>query len=175
MFEGVDHAVIATLRQMAAISRSVAPAARTVRLGTSEVLVLPNLDAVDDERLDALLEHPAVRTLSADQLVTSVATGTPAMAVPANTFQTYQAIGNAEDVSDRIFNITPFDTPMTTLAGNGKAEATFTEWQTETLLAVNSNNAVIEGDDAANTAVQPTVRVGNYLQISERTDRKSVV
>lgn len=91
------------------------------------------------------------------------------MAVPANTFQTYQAIGNAEDVSDRIFNITPFDTPMTTLAGNGKAEATFTEWQTETLLAVNSNNAVIEGDDAANTAVQPTVRVGNYLQISERT------
>jgi serine protease AprX len=58
-------------------------AVRTVRLGTSEVLVLPNLDAVDDERLDALLEHPAVRTLSADQLVTSVATGTPAMAVPA--------------------------------------------------------------------------------------------
>jgi Family of unknown function (DUF5309) len=89
--------------------------------------------------------------------------------VPANTYQTYQAIGNAEDVSDRIFNITPFDTPLLTLAGNGKADATFTEWQTETLLAVNANNAVIEGDDASNTAVQSTVRVGNYLQISERT------
>lgn len=30
------------------------------------------------------------------------------MAVPTNTFQTYQAIGNSEDVSDRIFNITPY-------------------------------------------------------------------
>ncbi len=49
---------------------------RTVRLGMSEVLVLPDLDAVDDERLDAVLEHPAVRTLSADPLVSAVATGT---------------------------------------------------------------------------------------------------
>jgi hypothetical protein len=90
-------------------------------------------------------------------------------AVPANTYQTYQSIGNAEDVTNRIFNITPFDTPLMTLAGQEKAEATYTEFQTETLLAVNSGNAVIEGDDASNTAVQPTVRVGNYLQISERT------
>lgn len=91
------------------------------------------------------------------------------MAVPANTFQSYQAIGNAEDVSDRIYNITPFDTPLMTLAGKGKAEATYTEWQTESLPTVNSSNAVIEGDDAANTAVTPTARVGNWLQISERT------
>ncbi|TWG33210.1 subtilase family protein [Acidovorax delafieldii] len=56
---------------------------RTVRLGMSEVLVLPDLDAVDDERLDAVLEHPAVRTLSADPLVSAVATGTPATAIPA--------------------------------------------------------------------------------------------
>lgn len=98
-----------------------------------------------------------------------VRTGAVFCAVPSNTYQTYAAIGNAEDVSDRIFNITPFDTPMLTLAGNGKAEATFTEWQTETLLSVNGANAVIEGDDAANTAVQATARVGNYLQISEKT------
>lgn len=91
------------------------------------------------------------------------------LAVPTNTYQTYQAIGNSEDVSNRIFNITPFDTPGITLAGVASAEATFTEWQTETLLSVNGANAVIEGDDASNTAVSPTVRVGNYLQISERT------
>jgi hypothetical protein len=91
------------------------------------------------------------------------------MAVPANTFQTYQAIGNAEDVSDRIYNITPFDTPFMTLAGKGSAEATYTEWQTEALPSVNSSNAVIEGDDAANTAVTATARPGNWLQISERT------
>ena len=91
------------------------------------------------------------------------------MAVPANTYQTYQSIGNAEDVSDRIHNITPYDTPLMALAGRGEAEATYTEWQTEALPAVNSNNAVIEGDDAANTAVTPTARVGNHIQISERT------
>lgn len=91
------------------------------------------------------------------------------LAVPSNTYQTYQSVGNAEDVSNRIFNITPFDTPALTLGGTANAEATFTEWQTEVLLAVNGANAVIEGDDASNTAVQPTVRVGNYLQISERT------
>jgi serine protease AprX len=56
---------------------------QTVRLAMSEVLVLPNLDAVDDDRLDTLLEHPAVRTLSADPLVNPVATGMPAMAMPA--------------------------------------------------------------------------------------------
>ena len=89
--------------------------------------------------------------------------------VPASTYQTYQSVGNAEDVSDRIFNITPFDTPLITLAGTGKAEATYTEWQTELLLDPLLTNAVIEGDDAANTAVRATSRIGNYLQISERT------
>ncbi|TXH90333.1 MAG: S8 family peptidase [Rhodoferax sp.] len=55
---------------------------RTITLGMSEVILLPNLDAVSDERLDDLLDHPAVRTLSADQLVGPVATGQPAMVIP---------------------------------------------------------------------------------------------
>lgn len=59
-------------------------AVRTVRLGFSEVLVLPNLDTVSDESLVALLEHPAVRTLSADQLVSPVTIGTPTISVPAS-------------------------------------------------------------------------------------------
>lgn len=91
------------------------------------------------------------------------------MAVPASTYQSYQSIGNAEDVSDRIHNITPYDTPLMTLAGRGDADATYTEWQIEALPAVNPNNAVIEGDDAVNTAITPTARVGNWLQISEKT------
>lgn len=91
------------------------------------------------------------------------------MAVPTNTFQTYQAIGNREDLSNDIYNITPYDTPMTTLAKKGSAEAMYTEWQTEALAAVNSGNAVIEGDDATNTALTPTVRVGNYIQTMEKT------
>lgn len=91
------------------------------------------------------------------------------MAVPSDTYQTFQSIGNAEDVSERIFNITPYDTPLITLAGADDAEATYTEWQEESLPAVNGSNAVVEGDNATNTAVTPTVRVGNWLQTSERT------
>jgi hypothetical protein len=56
-----------------------------------------------------------------------------------------------------------------TLAGKGTAEATYTEWLTEALPAVNSGNAVIEGDDAVNTAVTAPTRPGNWLQTSERT------
>lgn len=56
-------------------------AVRTITLGKSEVIVLPNLDAVNDERLDVLLEHPAVRTMSADQLVLPAATGKPALLI----------------------------------------------------------------------------------------------
>ena len=91
------------------------------------------------------------------------------MAVVADTFQTYQSIGNAEDVSDRIFNITPYDTPLITLAGSGTAEAKYTEWQTEALPTVNSANAVEEGYTAVLTAVTPTARVGNYIQTSQKT------
>lgn len=57
-------------------------AVRTITLGKSEVILLPNLDAVNEERLNVLLEHPAVRTMCADQLVMPVATGTPAMVIP---------------------------------------------------------------------------------------------
>jgi hypothetical protein len=91
------------------------------------------------------------------------------MAVPANTFQTMQSIGNAEDVSDRIYNITPFDTPFMSLAGKGSMDATLTQWQTEALASVNLSNAVIEGDDAANTAVTTTAMAVNSAQTSEKT------
>lgn len=55
---------------------------RTVTLGQSKITVLTNLDAISDERLDELLEHPAVRTLTADSLASPVATGR-AMQIPA--------------------------------------------------------------------------------------------
>lgn len=91
------------------------------------------------------------------------------MAVPVNTFQTYQSVGNAEDVDDIISNIDPYETPFMSMARKDKAESTYTETQTENLRAVNLNNAVIEGNDAVNSPITPTVRVGNWLQISEQT------
>ena len=42
------------------------------------------------------------------------------MAIVANTFQTYTAIGNREDLSDIIYNISPTDTPFMSSIGKEK-------------------------------------------------------
>lgn len=91
------------------------------------------------------------------------------MTVPTNTLQTYQSSYNAEDVSNIIMNISPVDTPLLTMAKKGTAEATYTEWPIESLSAVDSANANIEGDDATiDTSSTPT-RVGNYTQLLDKT------
>ena len=92
------------------------------------------------------------------------------MAIVTNTFQTYTAIGNREDLSDIIYNISPTDTPFMSSIGKEKAEGTFHEWQTD-VLAAAATNAQVEGDEIAFTAVTPTSRINNRTQIS----RKSVI
>ena len=91
------------------------------------------------------------------------------MAVPANSLQTYQSTYNGEDVTDIIMNISPVDTPVLTMAKKGKAEATFTEWPIESLSAVDTANARIEGDDATINASTTPTRVGNYVQLMDKT------
>ena len=90
------------------------------------------------------------------------------MAIVANTFQTYQAIGRREDLANTIYNISPSDTPFMSMVGRSKATNTLAEWQTDALDAVAAN-AKIEGDEYAYSAVTPTVRIGNYTQISTKT------
>lgn len=90
------------------------------------------------------------------------------MAQPTNTFSSYDAVGNREDLSDVIYNISPIDTPFQSLARRGTAEAAYTEWQLDNLAAADDTNAVIEGDDATADAINPTVRVGNYCQTSDK-------
>lgn len=90
------------------------------------------------------------------------------MSVPSNTLQTYQSSNNAEDVSDIINNVSPFDTPLMTLAKKTKAEATYTEWLVESLEAVDTANANIEGDDATTDASTTPSRVGNYTQLLDK-------
>ena len=90
------------------------------------------------------------------------------MAVPSGTFQTFQAIGNREDLSNLIFNISPLETPFASMCKRTKVKNQFTEWQTDALDAA-ATNAQIEGNDAVvNTAV-PTVRLRNYTQILSKT------
>ena len=85
------------------------------------------------------------------------------------TFQTYQSIGNREDLTDVIYNISPTDTPFMSSVGKTKATAVYHEWQTDALAAAVANNAAVEGADATSLTVTPTARVGNRTQISTKT------
>ena len=80
------------------------------------------------------------------------------MAQPTNTFDTYDSIGEREDLSDVIYNIAPTDTPFLSSAAKTKATAVLHEWQTDTLTAASSSNAVIEGDEATLDAITATTR-----------------
>lgn len=90
------------------------------------------------------------------------------MATGVGTFQTYQAIGNKEDLSNMIHNISPTETPFQSMAKRGKATNKLTEWQTDSLRSATAN-AQIEGDSPSNTTVVPTVRQFNVTQIASYT------
>jgi hypothetical protein len=93
------------------------------------------------------------------------------MALPTNTFTTYSAIGNREDLSDVIYRIDPSDTPFMSGVEREQATAVNHEWQTQALAAVDTSNAVLEGDDATTDAATATVRLGNICQISDKVAR----
>ena len=94
------------------------------------------------------------------------------MSVPTGTFQTFQAIGNREDLEDVIWDISPTETPFQSRVKKGKAKATFHEWQTDALDAA-ATNAAIQGADAVTNTATPTVRLRNYCQILTKTPRVS--
>ena len=91
------------------------------------------------------------------------------MAQPTNTFDTYDSVGEREDLSDVIYSIAPTDTPFISSAAKTKATAVLHEWQTDSLAAAVTNNAVIEGDEATLDASTATVRLSNSSQIMDKT------
>lgn len=90
------------------------------------------------------------------------------MAKLANSFATFDAVGNRESLSDKIYRISPEETPFVSAIGKGKAEAVLEEWQTDAL-DTPTNNKVVQGNEPTPNAVTPTVRLGNRTQISEKT------
>ena len=94
------------------------------------------------------------------------------MTQPAGTFAFNDAVGVREDLSDTIYNIAPVETPFVNMIPHTKATNVLHEWQTDTLAAA-ANNAVIEGDDVTVAASTPTVRLGNYTQLSHKHARVS--
>jgi len=85
------------------------------------------------------------------------------------TYQTYTAIGQREDLSDVIYNISPTETPFMSSVGKSKATAVYHEWQTDSLASVNTSNYAVEGDTASDATMSPTTRIGNRTQISQKT------
>lgn len=90
------------------------------------------------------------------------------MAKVAQAFTTYNAQANREDLSNAIYNIDPFDTPIMSASRRRNAKARTFDWQTENLPTVDENNAQLEGFELDRTASQPTVRLSNVTQISKR-------
>jgi len=83
------------------------------------------------------------------------------------TYQTYQSVGNREDLTDIITNISPMDTWFTSNSGSANAKGTYHEWQTDALAAAAAN-AKIEGAAASDGTITATSRAGNYTQIMEK-------
>jgi hypothetical protein len=87
----------------------------------------------------------------------------------ANTVTTFDVKGIREDLADVIYNIDPSDTLFVSSAGRGSCKTTFKEWQQDSLHAANTANIHPQGDDVASfAAITPTVRLGNYTQISRK-------
>ncbi len=93
------------------------------------------------------------------------------MTVPSGSFETYQAIGNREDLANDIMDISPTETPLLSGIAHTGATATNHEWQTDALAAASSTNIVAEGFDAVTDTATPTVRLGNFTQISDKVPR----
>lgn len=92
------------------------------------------------------------------------------MAQEANTYDTQDANGLREGLTDTILNIAPTETPFCSrIAGKGpKPKATKHEWQTDDLAAADGENAVDEGDEYSFEDPDPTVRVANHTQIMRK-------
>jgi hypothetical protein len=88
-------------------------------------------------------------------------------------YNAYDAIGQREDLTDVIYNISPTETPFMSSIGKTKATAVYHEWQTDSLAAATTANAAVEGADASDATLSPTTRLGNYTQILQKTIKVS--
>ena len=84
-----------------------------------------------------------------------------------NTFDTYDAVGNKEDLENVVRNVSPTETPFISMVNQVKVTSTNHEFQTDALAAAAAN-AKIEGDDLTASAITATTRLGNRTQIMNK-------
>ena len=84
-------------------------------------------------------------------------------------YKTSAAIGEREDLANVIYRIDPSEVPFFSNVKKETCSSIFTEWQTQELAAASSTNFVNEGASISTAAATPTVRLGNYCQISVKS------
>ena len=78
-----------------------------------------------------------------------------------------------EDLSDMIYNIAPTQTPFLTGMGTAKADQNYSEWQIDDLGTIDNTNRRVDGADAGSDTSSKSLRLGNYMQISDKVIRIS--
>ena len=61
------------------------------------------------------------------------------MTIATGTYTTYATVGIREQLLDKIYRISPEDTPGMSMIGRSKATNVKVEWQTDTLAAAAAN------------------------------------
>jgi len=89
------------------------------------------------------------------------------MAQVQNAFDTYEAKGDREQLSNVIYNISPQTTPFMSSIGKNSISNVVFDWQTETLPTPNGAGE-LEGFDLTRSVTAPTTRLDNVAQISKR-------
>lgn len=89
------------------------------------------------------------------------------MAQVANTFATFNANRNREQLMNTIWNVSVSETPFVKLIGKEKVDGVFVEWLTDSY-APAAANKVEQGNQSVIVAQTPTTRLNNRTQISEK-------
>lgn len=87
-------------------------------------------------------------------------------------WKSYDNVGKKEDVSNVISNISPTKTPFTSQIGSESVHNILFQWQ-EDSLADPRANAELEGFDANDATLTPTVMRNNTTQIMQKTIKVS--
>jgi hypothetical protein len=86
-----------------------------------------------------------------------------------NAVDTYEVTTIREDLQEAYVSISPTETPFQSAIGSASGDNTYFEWPVVSLASVDSANRVLEGENApANDAPTLAVRLGNYMQLSDK-------
>jgi hypothetical protein len=92
------------------------------------------------------------------------------MAIFTGTLLSFTAKGQREALADAIYDVSPQDCPLVSMAAKETEDASLFEWGTDALAAADNDNAQVQGADYTSVAtITPTVRMANYMQISSKT------